>query len=119
VFRLDEQGWYHFVARQDDIIKTRGEKVSPREVENALLAHAGVLGAAVVGVPDTVLGQAVRAFVVKRPGVVLDEQVLLRHCRRTLEEFALPKMIVFLDELPKTPNAKIDKQALLERSEAK
>jgi len=119
LFRLDEQGWYHFVARQDDIIKTRGEKVSPREVENALLALEGVLGAAVVGVPDPVLGQAVRAFVVKSPGAVLDEQAVLRHCSRTLEDFALPKRIVFLDDLPKTPNAKIDKQALLERSEAK
>jgi len=119
LFRLDEQGWYHFVARQDDIIKTRGEKVSPREVENVLLALEGVLGAAVVGVPDPLLGQAVRAFVVLRPGTVLDEKAVLRHCSRSLEEFALPKKIVFLDDLPKTPNAKIDKQALLERSEAK
>jgi len=119
LFRVDEQGWFHFVARQDDIIKTRGEKVSPREVENALLSHEGVLSAAVVGVPDALLGQVVRAFVVKRPGAVLDEKALLRHCGRALEEFAIPKRVVFLDDLPKTPNAKIDKQALLERSEAK
>jgi amino acid adenylation domain-containing protein len=118
LFRVDGQGWFHFVARMDDIIKTRGEKVSPREVENVLLALEGVLAAAVIGVPDALLGQAVKAFVVKRPGAVLDEQAVLRHCSRALEDFAIPKRIVFLDELPKTPNAKIDKQALLERSEA-
>jgi len=119
LFRVDAEGWYHFVARKDDIIKTRGEKVSPREVENVLLALEGVLTAAVVGVPDALLGQAVRAFVVKRPGAELDEKAVLRHCGKALEEFAIPKKVVFLDELPKTPNAKIDKQALLERSEAK
>ena len=119
LFRVDEQGWFHFVARQDDIIKTRGEKVSPREVENVLLACEGVLAAAVVGVPDPLLGQSVRAFVVQRPGALPDEKAILRHCSRVLEEFAIPKRIIFLDDLPKTPNSKIDKQALLERSEAK
>jgi long-chain acyl-CoA synthetase len=119
LFRLDAEGWFHFVARKDDIIKTKGEKVSPREVENVLLALEGVLSAAVIGVPDTLLGQAVRAFIVKRPGAELDEKTVLRHCGRSLEEFAVPKKVVFLDDLPKTPNAKIDKQALLERSEAK
>ncbi|MBK7644948.1 MAG: acyl--CoA ligase [Planctomycetes bacterium] len=119
LFRVDEEGWYHFVARKDDIIKTRGEKVSPREVENVLLALEGVLGAAVVGVPDELLGQVVRAFVVKRADSGLDEKSVLRHCSRALEDFAVPKRVEFLDELPKTPNSKIDKQALLERIEAK
>jgi len=118
LFRVDEQGWFHFVARTDDIIKTCGEKVSPREVENVLLALEGVLSAAVVGVPDPVLGQAVRAFVVQRSGAGLDERAVLRHCSLALEEFAIPRRVVFLDDLPRTPNAKIDKQALLERSEA-
>jgi acyl-coenzyme A synthetase/AMP-(fatty) acid ligase len=61
----------------------------------------------------------VRAFVVLRPGAALDERAVLRHCSAQLEEFAMPRKVVFLDDLPKTPNAKIDKQALLERSEAK
>ena len=119
LFRQDAEGWLSFVARQDDVIKTRGEKVSPREVENVLLAIEGVLSAAVVGVPDALLGSAVKAFVVKRPGAVLDEKTILRQCSRELEDFAVPKRIEFLDELPKTPNAKIDKQALLQRNEAK
>jgi acyl-CoA synthetase (AMP-forming)/AMP-acid ligase II len=115
LFRVDEEGWYRFVARQDDIIKTRGEKVSPREVEDVLHALDGVLSAAVLGVPDALLGQAVHAFVVKKAGAALDEQAVLRHCVKHLEDFAVPRRVEFLEELPKTPNAKIDKNALRER----
>jgi len=115
VFRIDADGWFYFVSRKDDVIKTRGEKVSPREVENVLHACDGVLTAAVIGVADALLGQSVRAFVVKKPGAELDERAVLRHCARHLEDFAVPRRVEFLEELPKTPNAKIDKQALQER----
>ncbi len=67
LFRTDDEGWLYFVARRDDIIKSRGEKVSPREVENAIGRLDGVLEAAVIGVPDEVLGEAIKAFVVARP----------------------------------------------------
>jgi long-chain acyl-CoA synthetase len=115
LFRVDEDGWYHFVARKDDVIKTRGEKVSPREVEDVLYALDGVLSAAVLGMPDALLGQAVHAFVVKKAGSALDEQAVLRHCVKHLEDFAVPKRVEFLEELPKTPNSKVDKNALRER----
>jgi amino acid adenylation domain-containing protein len=115
LFRVDADGWYSFVARKDDVIKTRGEKVSPREVEDVLHALDGVLSAAVLGVPDALLGQAVHAFVVKKAGAALDEQAVLRHCVKHLEDFAVPKRVEFLEELPKTPNAKVDKNALRER----
>ena len=65
LFRTDDDGYLYFVGRKDDIIKSRGEKVSPREVENALYGLPGVVEAAVVGVPDAVLGQAVVAYVVR------------------------------------------------------
>jgi acyl-CoA synthetase (AMP-forming)/AMP-acid ligase II len=68
LFRTDEEGWLYFVARKDDIIKSRGEKVSPREVENAIHCLEGVMDAAVVGVPDVLLGEAVKAFVVVKDG---------------------------------------------------
>jgi acyl-CoA synthetase (AMP-forming)/AMP-acid ligase II len=115
LFRVDEDGWYYFVSRKDDIIKTRGEKVSPKEVENVLYALDGVLAAAVVGVPDALLGQAVRAFVVRKPGATLDQQAVLRHCIRHLEDFAVPRRVEFLEELPQTSNAKIDLRVLQER----
>lgn len=113
LFRVDALGWYHFVSRRDEIIKTRGEKVSPKEVENALQSLEGVLESAVIGAPDPVLGESVVAFVVRKPGAELDGKSVLRHCARHLEDFAVPKRVEFLEELPQTANAKIDRRALM------
>jgi acyl-coenzyme A synthetase/AMP-(fatty) acid ligase len=112
IFRTDEEGFLYFVARKDDIIKSRGEKVSPREVENALYAIAGVLEAAVVGVSDEVLGQAVKAFVVLRPGYSYTEKDIIRHCLTRLENFMAPKHVEFVASLPKTDTGKIKKTGL-------
>jgi amino acid adenylation domain-containing protein len=112
IFRMDEDGYLHFVSRKDDIIKTRGEKVSPREVENVLYELDGVAEAAVVGVPDAVLGQAVKAVVTLREGVSLGEKDVLRHCAERLESFMVPKHVEFRAEMPKTSTGKIDKKTL-------
>ncbi|MBS0444120.1 MAG: AMP-binding protein [Proteobacteria bacterium] len=112
LFRTDDEGWLYFVARRDDIIKSRGEKVSPREVENAIHALAGVHEVAVVGVPDEVLGQAIKAFVVPLPGVTLAEREVIRHCQGRLESFMVPAKVEFVDELPKTNTGKIRKTGL-------
>jgi amino acid adenylation domain-containing protein len=112
IFRSDAEGYLYFVARKDDIIKSRGEKVSPREVENALYRLPGVLEVAVVGVPDTVFGQAVKAFVVLGPGRRYSERDIIGHCGARLESFMVPKYVEFVDGLPKTDNGKIRRQAL-------
>ncbi len=112
LFRTDEEGWLYFVARKDDIIKSRGEKVSPREVENAIYSLEGVLDAAVVGVPDPVLGEAIKAFVVPKEGHALTERDVIRHCLQHLENFMAPKHVEFVAELPKTDTGKIKKAAL-------
>lgn len=111
LFRQDEAGFFYFVGRSDDIIKTRGEKVAPREVENVLYALPGVVEAAVVGVPDAVLGQAIKAFVVVR-GTGLTRQEVLAHCRAHLEDFMVPRDVEFREELPKTASGKIRKTGL-------
>ncbi|MEJ2288341.1 MAG: AMP-binding protein, partial [Deinococcales bacterium] len=111
-FKLDEEGFLYFVGRSDDIIKSRGEKVSPVEVENVLSAIPGVREAAVVGVPDELLGQAVRAFVVLDDGVAMDEQAFRRHCMERLESFMVPRDIVFVTDLPKTGTGKIRRKDL-------
>src|SRR5206468_5765982 len=80
LFRADEEGFLYFVGRKDDIIKTRGEKVSPREVEEVLHRLDGVAEAAVVGIPHEVLGQAIKAVVRLRPGTDLTRHDVLRHC---------------------------------------
>ncbi len=113
LFRTDEEGFLYFVGRSDEIIKTRGEKVSPVEVENALQAIDGIREAAVIGVPDELLGEAVRAYVVLEHGTTLTERDLIVSCRGSLEAFKVPTQIIVLDELPKTPTGKIMKRALV------
>ncbi len=112
LFRTDAEGYLYFVSRKDDIIKSRGEKVSPREVENALHALEGVYEVAVVGVPDDLLGQAVKAFVVLKPGVTYTEREVIKHCLGRLESFMAPKYVEFVETLPKTDTGKIKKTGL-------
>jgi len=113
-FRMDAEGFLYFVGRTDDIIKTRGEKVSPVEVENVLHAIAGVREAAVVGVPDDVLGQAIRAYVVLNAGVTLGEREIRAQCAARLENFMVPRDIVLCGDLPRTATGKVSRKALLE-----
>jgi amino acid adenylation domain-containing protein len=112
VFRTDAEGYLYFVARKDDIIKTRGEKVSPREVEGVLYGMEGVAEAAVIGVHDELLGHAIKAYVVLRPGATYSERDVIRYCLSKLESFMAPKQVVFVDELPKTVTGKISKTTL-------
>jgi len=110
--RLDDEGYLYFVARMDDVIKSRGEKVAPKEVENALTNVKGVRETAVIGVPDEILGQAVKALVVLDPGVTLDARELQKECQKRLESFMVPKYIEIVAELPKTTTGKIKKTDL-------
>jgi acyl-coenzyme A synthetase/AMP-(fatty) acid ligase len=96
----------------DDIIKSRGEKVAPKEVENALVNIQGVKEAAVIGVPDEILGQAVKAYIVLEKGVSMSDKDIVRECQRRLENFMVPKHVVFVDDLPKTTTGKIKKTDL-------
>jgi long-chain acyl-CoA synthetase len=112
LFRTDAEGWLYFVARKDDIIKSRGEKVSPREVENAIYGLDGVMDAAVVGVPDALLGEAVKAYVVMKEGHAVSERDVIRHCLQHLENFMAPKFVEFVRQLPTTDTGKVKKNAL-------
>lgn len=110
--RQDDEGYLYFVGRMDDIIKSRGEKVAPKEVENVLMNLPYVKEAAVIGVDDEVLGQAVKAFVVLGEGEVVDEAKILAACKQKLEQFMVPKYLEFRDELPKGATGKIQKSEL-------
>ncbi len=112
LFRMDEEGFIYFVGRKDDMIKTRGERVSPKEVEDAIYAMEGIAEVAVIPVPDDILGSAIKAYVVAKNGYELTEKRLFLHCRKMLEEFAIPKYFVFRDSLPKNASGKIDKLLL-------
>ena len=110
--RLDDEGYLYFVGRMDDIIKSRGEKVAPKEVENVLYNIPGVREAAVIGVPDDILGQAVKAFVVLEHGVALTTKDIQRECQAKLENFMVPKYVEIVADLPKTTTGKIKKTDL-------
>jgi amino acid adenylation domain-containing protein len=112
IFRTDAEGYLYFVGRRDDIIKSRGEKVSPKEVENVLAGIAGVLESAVIGVPDPVLGQAVKAFLVLKPGVSYSERDIIKHCLANMESFMAPKHVAFVESLPRTDSGKMSKRGL-------
>jgi acyl-CoA synthetase (AMP-forming)/AMP-acid ligase II len=114
LFSTDEEGYLYFVGRTDDIIKRGGEKVSPREIENALHALPGVREAAVIGVPDELLGQAVRAFVVPEPDADLREQGVKQALGATLEPMLVPRDVVFVSDLPRTDSGKVRKRDLSE-----
>jgi len=110
--RIDEEGYLYFIGRSDEIIKSRGEKVAPKEVENALMDIPGVREAAVIGVPDELLGEAVKAFVVAEQGSNLGEKQLQKECQKRLESFMVPKSIAIVASLPRTDTAKLNKRAL-------
>ncbi|MHC4074158.1 MAG: class I adenylate-forming enzyme family protein [Planctomycetota bacterium] len=111
-FRKDEQGYLYFLGRKDDMIKSKGERISAKEVENNICGMEGVTEAAVIGVPDEIFGQAVKAYIVPAPSVELGEKQVLKYCAANMETFMVPKYIEFMENLPKTPNGKIDKKQL-------
>lgn len=112
LFRADEEGYLYFVGRKDDIIKTRGEKVSPREVEDVLYELDGIAEAAVIGVPDPIVGSAIKAVLTLHAGAQITKQDVLRHCAAKLEDFMRPKIVEFREWLPKTESGKISKRMI-------
>jgi long-chain acyl-CoA synthetase len=112
LFRTDDDGFLYFVSRRDDVFKSRGEKVVPREIEEVLHGAAGVKEAAAVGFPDDILGAVVHAHVAAQPGHELDEATLRRHCAEHLEDHMVPKRVFLHDELPRIGSGKIDKRSL-------
>jgi len=112
---FDQRGFLYLTDRSKDVIITGGSNVYPREVEEVLLLHPGVHEAAVIGIADPVWGESVRACVVAVPGWRMETEELIAHCREHLASFKIPKFIICVDELPKSPNGKILKRILRTR----
>lgn len=111
-FKMDEEGFLYFHGRTDDIIKTRAEKVSPVEIENTIYRINGIREVAVIGVSDKIMGESIVAFVTTHADVQLTEKEIQRECTTHLEQFMIPQRVIFLDEMPKSSNQKIDKKEL-------
>jgi acetyl-CoA synthetase len=116
--RLDRDGWFWFIGRADDVIKAAGHLISPFEVESALMSHPAVAQVAVIGLPDPISGQVVKAFVELRNGYQSDEELrrsLLAHARRLLGAAIAPREIAFSESLPRTRSGKIMRRLLRAR----
>jgi acyl-CoA ligase (AMP-forming) (exosortase A-associated) len=110
--KMDEDGFLYFIGRRDTMIKSSGYRISPTEVEEVLFQSGTVRQAAVIGIPDDVLGQSIKAFVVCRNGDGIDTPALLSFCAQKMPRHMVPKAVEVLDELPKMSNGKVDYQAL-------
>jgi len=108
--QLDDDGYFWFVGRSDDVISSGAYRIGPFEVESALLEHPAVAESAVVGSPDADRGNIVKAFVVLRPGAIASDELvreLQEHCKRVTAPYKYPREIEFIAELPKTRSGKI------------
>ena len=115
----DKEGYYWFVGRADDVIKSSGYRIGPFEVESALVEHPAVLESAVVAKPDETRGSIVKAFIVLRKGVEPSEKLKLElqeHCKKVTAPYKYPREIEFLPELPKTISGKIRRVDLRKRA---
>ena len=112
---LDEEGYLYIVDRKKEIIVCGGENISPREVEEVLYTHPGILEAAIIGIPDDHWGEVVKALIVLKEGAEVSPEEIISHCKAKLASYKKPRSVEFLDSFPKTPLGKIDKGKLRER----
>jgi acyl-CoA synthetase (AMP-forming)/AMP-acid ligase II len=108
----DEEGFLYFIGRKDHLIKSAGYRISPQEIEDILHQMSGVKAAAVLGVKDDLLGHKIKAFVSRGDHANLGEKEVIDFCAERLPNYMVPHTIVFLDDLPRTLNEKVDRVAL-------
>ena len=114
---IDDEGYITVVDRKKDMIKTGGENVASREVEETVYRLDGISEVAVIGLPHPYWIEAVTAVVVAKPGAALSEESVIAHCRAQMAPFKVPKKVVFTDALPKNPSGKVLKRELRTRYE--
>ena len=108
----DEEGWFFFVDRKSNMIKRAGENISTTEIEEVLTEHPAVKEAAVIGVPDDIRDEAVKAFILPEDGARIDEEEIIEYCRNNMAAFKVPSFIEVVDDFPRTCSMKIEKRLL-------
>jgi len=109
---IDEDGYISIVDRKKDIIISSGYNIYPIEIDNVLFAHPKILEACIIGVPDEYRGETVKAYIVPKPGESVDEQEIMQFCKQRLAAYKVPKIIEFIDSLPKSAVGKILRREL-------
>jgi len=115
---IDEDGYLSFVSRQEDLIKSSGYRIGPEEIEDALLKHPAVADAGVIGIPDPVRGQNVKAFIILKPGYTGSDELkqqILDSCREHIAIYKLPRIVEFVTELPRTLQGKLLRRVLRDK----
>jgi 2-aminobenzoate-CoA ligase len=115
---VDEDGYFWFVSREDDIIKSSGYRIGPEEIEVTLADHPAVADVAVIGVPDEVRGQSAKAFVVLRPGPSVSTEELIAFCKGKIATYKLPREIEIVEQLPRTATGKLLRRVLRQKQPA-
>ena len=110
---LDENGDYCFLSRKDNMVKSRGYRIELGEIEAAILSHPGVKEAAAVAIPDEIIGNRIRVFMVPFPREKLTPGAINQFCSQRIPKYMLPETIEFREALPRTSTGKIDKKALV------
>ncbi|WP_240375665.1 AMP-binding protein [Bacillus piscicola] len=113
--RRSEEGLFYFVDRQKDMIKRAGENVAASEVENVLMEHPAVYESAVIGIPDPIRDEAIKAFVIVKEGRSISEEKLIDFCRERMAKFKVPDVIELVEDFPRTSVGKIQKHQLRKR----
>lgn len=111
----DADGYFWFVSREDDIIKSSGYRIGPEEIEVTLAEHPAIQDVGIIGVPDEVRGQIAKAFVVLKPGTSVKPEELIEWCRGKIATYKLPREVVIVNELPRTPTGKLLRRVLRQK----
>jgi long-chain acyl-CoA synthetase len=123
ISKVDENGYFYIVDRKKDMIIAGGYNIYPRDIDEVLFEHPKILEACAIGVPDKYRGETVKAFVVLKPGETMTEQEVIDYCKTKLAAYKVPKMVEFINELPKSNVGKILRKELrkmeLEKMEKK
>ncbi|MBW2052247.1 MAG: long-chain fatty acid--CoA ligase [Deltaproteobacteria bacterium] len=112
--KIDEDEYLYIVERKKDLIIRGGFNIVPRDVDEVLHLHPAVIDAAVIGIPDPVMGEEIKAYVVLKEGETVTEEEIIQHCQEHLAKYKTPKVVEFLDALPRNPIGKIMRKELRE-----
>ncbi|MBZ5534770.1 MAG: acyl-CoA synthetase [Acidobacteriia bacterium] len=111
----DEEGYFFFVSREDDIIKSSAYRIGPEEIESVMATHPDVVEVGVIGVPDPVRGQIAKAFVVLKPGTSTTPDQLIEFCRNKIATYKMPREVVLVNQLPRTATGKLLRRVLRDK----
>jgi len=119
IVKMDEDGFVFILDRKKDMIIASGFNVYPRDIDEVMFAHPKVMEACTIGVPDPKRGETVKVFVVTKPGETMTEEEVIEHCRKSLAPYKVPKLVEFIDVLPRTSVGKADRKVLQRREAEK